>query len=120
MVVSLSGPLWDRAGAEQPMSVQVDDRHGPCAGTSLRSVVHGDGSAARTLVEPMIADLLLDNAALVPLALLAVALLCVGVGWVLLRLPEHGHRALQVAAGVAALPVLGLTLVPSMKSRDGQ
>jgi hypothetical protein len=68
----------------------------------------------------MITDLLLDNAALVPLALLVVALLCVGAGWVFLRLPGHGHRALQVAAGVAVLPVLGLTLVPSMKSRDGQ
>ena len=68
----------------------------------------------------MITDLLLDNAALVPLALLAVTLSCVGVGWVLLRFPEHGHRALQVAAGVAVLPVLGLTLIPSTKSRDGQ
>ncbi len=57
----------------------------------MRGVVHGDGSAARTLVEPMITDLLLDSAALVPLALLAVARLCVGGG--LPGYPRAGRAA---------------------------
>lgn len=70
--------------------------------------------------ELMITDLLLDNAALVPLGLLAAALLCVAVGLALLRPGRTRRRALVAAAGLAAIPVLALTLVPSLKASEGR
>ena len=59
----------------------------------------------------MITDFLLEHAALVPAALLAIAVVCVLVGVVTLRARRQGVlRALVV---VSALAVVALTLVPA-------
>jgi VanZ family protein len=59
----------------------------------------------------MITNLLLDNSALVPVALLLIAAVCVGVGHLLLRAGRHG--VLWVLVMLSMLPVIALTLVPT-------
>ena len=59
----------------------------------------------------MITDFLLEHAALVPIALLIIAVLCAGVGHVLLRTDRRGWLWAMVA--LTAAPVLALTLTPS-------
>jgi len=59
----------------------------------------------------MITNFLLDHSALVPVALLLVALVCVGVGLLVPR------RVLWVLLGLSVLPVFALTLVPTFDSR---
>ncbi|MBP2334364.1 VanZ family protein [Saccharothrix coeruleofusca] len=61
----------------------------------------------------MITDFLLDHSALVPVALLLVALVCLGVGHLLLRARRHGQRIMWALVALSALPVLALTLVPT-------
>ena len=56
-------------------------------------------------------DFLLEHAALVPIALLIIAVLCAGVGHVLLRTDRRGWLWAMVA--LTAAPVLALTLTPS-------
>ena len=59
----------------------------------------------------MITDFLLEHSALVPVALLALAVACVGVGILILRAGRQDVlRALVV---LSALPVIALTLVPA-------
>jgi hypothetical protein len=59
----------------------------------------------------MITDFLLEHSALVPVALLLVALACAVVGHALLR--RQRHRVLRALLVLSVLPVLGLTLVPT-------
>lgn len=59
----------------------------------------------------MITDFLLEHAALVPIALLLIAVLCAGVGQVLLWTGRSGW--LWAAVALTAVPVLVLTLTPS-------
>ncbi|MCZ2805128.1 VanZ family protein [Modestobacter sp. VKM Ac-2983] len=61
----------------------------------------------------MITDVLLDHAALVPVALLGVALGCVLLGSTLLRSRRAGPRVLGTLAVLSLLPVVALTLVPT-------
>jgi glycopeptide antibiotics resistance protein len=72
----------------------------------------GTSWPARTIGVPMITNFLLDNSALVPVALLLVAVLCVGVGYVVVRL-RHAPRILWALVTLSAVPVLVLTLVPT-------
>ncbi|MGY2081737.1 VanZ family protein [Modestobacter sp. SYSU DS0657] len=65
----------------------------------------------------MITDVLIDHAALVPVALLAVALGCVLIGFALLRSRRAGTRVLGTLLGLSLLPVVALTLVPAGASR---
>lgn len=58
----------------------------------------------------MITDFLLEHAALVPIALLLIAVACAGLGHVLLRTGRTGW--LWAAVVVTAVPVLVLTLAP--------
>ena len=65
----------------------------------------------------MITDLLLDHAASVPAALLAVVLVCVATGVLVLRRARAPRRVAWLLTGLALLPVLALTLTPSGKGR---
>ncbi|MCZ2818213.1 VanZ family protein [Modestobacter sp. VKM Ac-2984] len=65
----------------------------------------------------MITDVLLDHAALVPVALLGVALGCVLLGSALLRSRRAGPQVLGTLLGLSLLPVVALTLVPTGVSR---
>ena len=65
----------------------------------------------------MITNVLLDHAALVPVALLLVAAGCVLVGLVALRRGRRGAQALTVLLVLSLLPVVALTLVPAAASR---
>jgi hypothetical protein len=64
----------------------------------------------------MITDFLLAHAALVPVALLLLACVCVGVGYLLLRSRRHGHRLMWTLLAVTLVPVFALTLVPASDS----
>lgn len=68
----------------------------------------------------MITDLLLDHAALVPAALLATVLVCVGAGVLVLRRARDPRRTAWLLTGLALLPVLALTLTPSGKGSREQ
>ena len=59
----------------------------------------------------MITDFLLEYPALVPLAILVTAVLCVGIGHVLLRTGRRGW--LWPVIALAAVPVVALTLTPT-------
>jgi hypothetical protein len=61
----------------------------------------------------VITNALLDHAGLVPLALLAVAVGCVLLGWVALG----SRRLTGTLLGASLLPVVALTLVPTATSR---
>ncbi|MGW7532433.1 VanZ family protein [Amycolatopsis sp. NPDC054798] len=68
----------------------------------------------------MITNFLLDNAALVPVVLLLIAVVCVGVGYLILRIPKmrYRHRILWVLVLLSVLPVVALTLVPASSRVD--
>jgi VanZ like family len=63
---------------------------------------------------PMITNFLLDNPALVPAAMAAIAVVCVGVGYLLLRARRYGNRILWTLAGLSLLPVAALTFRPEL------
>jgi hypothetical protein len=65
----------------------------------------------------VITDVLLDHAALVPLALLAVVVGCVLTGLLVLRLGHPAQRVLAALLVAALLPVVALTLVPAGRAR---
>ncbi|OLF11976.1 hypothetical protein BLA60_08045 [Actinophytocola xinjiangensis] len=65
----------------------------------------------------MITNFLLDNSALVPLALVLVAVVCVTVGYLLAR-SRFGRRALVAMIVASAVPVVVLTLVPTSTPRS--
>ncbi|MGY1754635.1 VanZ family protein [Blastococcus sp. SYSU D01042] len=65
----------------------------------------------------MITDLLLDHASLVPAALLATVVVCVGAGVLVLRRARDPRRTAWSLAALALLPVVALTLSPSGKGR---
>lgn len=60
----------------------------------------------------MITTLLVEHSALVPVALVLIALACVAVGWLVLR-----RRGAWVLTGLSLLPVVALTLVPAGGNR---
>ncbi len=62
----------------------------------------------------MITNFLLDHSALVPVALLTVALVCAILGFLFAARPG----ILWTLAGTSSLPVLALTLVPSGRGTD--
>ncbi|MFI5564941.1 VanZ family protein [Amycolatopsis japonica] len=62
----------------------------------------------------MITNFLLDHSALVPVAILLVALVCAVLG----HLFSAKHRVLWTLAGVALVPVVALTLVPTRRTID--
>ncbi|MEV7554331.1 VanZ family protein [Amycolatopsis sp. NPDC089917] len=62
----------------------------------------------------MITNFLLDHSALVPVAILLVALVCAVLGLLFASRP----RILWVLAGVSLVPVLALTLVPTGRTID--
>ncbi len=61
----------------------------------------------------MITNLLVENSALVPAALGLIAVVCVGVGHLLLRARRYGHRILWALVALSVLAVVALTLVPT-------
>ena len=61
----------------------------------------------------MISTFLVEHSAVVPAALLLVAVLCVLVGSLLLRTHPGRRRPLQVLAGLSVLPIAALTLSPT-------
>ncbi|WP_037309792.1 VanZ family protein [Amycolatopsis orientalis] len=63
----------------------------------------------------MITNFLLDHSALVPVAILLVALVCAALGRVFTR----RRRILWALAGLSLLPVFALTLVPTVNRIDG-
>lgn len=63
-------------------------------------------------------NFLLDNSALVPVVFLLVTVLCVGVGYLVLRIRRHERRILWGLAVLSVLPVVGLTLVPAASRVD--
>jgi VanZ family protein len=65
----------------------------------------------------MITNFLLDNAALVPVALLLIALACASTGYLLLR--AGLRRILWTLAALSVLPVIALTLTPPTTRVDG-
>ena len=65
----------------------------------------------------MITDVLLEHAGLVPVALLAVALLCIGIGYLVLR-AGGSRRIAWILTALCVLPVLALTLVPASRNGD--
>ncbi len=67
----------------------------------------------------MIYDFLLFNKPLAYVTLFVVVVAGIGAGYLLTRRGEAGRRPLWVLAGLAVLPVLGLTLVPELKSTAG-
>lgn len=62
----------------------------------------------------MITNFLLDHSALVPVAILLVALVCAVLG----HLFAGRHRVLWTLSGVALVPVVALTLVPTRHTID--
>jgi len=62
----------------------------------------------------MITNFLLDNAALVPVALVLVALACVLLGY----LARHRAVVLWILAGLSLVPVVALTLIPESRRLD--
>ncbi|MFC8797837.1 VanZ family protein [Promicromonospora sp. NPDC057138] len=63
----------------------------------------------------MIYDFLMFNRPFAYTALSLIGLLCIGLGFVLVRSSRYGRPALRTLAVLAVLPVLGLTLVPDFK-----
>lgn len=61
----------------------------------------------------MITDVLLEYRALLPWAALTAAIVCVGLGYLLLGVRRHGPRLLWALASLSLLVVVALTLVPS-------
>ncbi|GAB3435788.1 VanZ family protein [Actinophytocola sediminis] len=61
----------------------------------------------------MITNFLLDHSALVPVALVLIAVVCVGVGYLLLRVRRHGQRIMWTLVVLSLVPVVALTLVPT-------
>ena len=61
----------------------------------------------------MITNFLLDHAALVPAAVLVLALACAAVGW----FARDHRRVLWVLSGLSGTAILALTLVPAPRSR---
>jgi hypothetical protein len=59
----------------------------------------------------MITNFLMDNSALVPVVLLLIAVVCMGVGYLVLR--RRGQRILWALAALSVLPIVALTLVPT-------
>lgn len=62
----------------------------------------------------MIPIFLLDNPSLTPLAMAVIAVVCVGVGYGLMRASRYGQRILWALVGLSLLPVVALTLVPTL------
>jgi glycopeptide antibiotics resistance protein len=60
----------------------------------------------------MITNFLLDHAALVPVSILLLALICAVIGW----FARDRRRLLWTLTGIALVPVFALTLVPSSRS----
>jgi hypothetical protein len=60
----------------------------------------------------MITNFLLDNPVLVPVAMAVIAVVCVGVGYLLMRVRRYDHRILWMLVGLSLLPVPALTLLP--------
>jgi len=67
----------------------------------------------------VITDVLLDRAAVVPAALVVVALMCIAIGSWALRSRRRGPRVVRVLAVLSVLPVAVLTLAPSGRSSGG-
>lgn len=61
----------------------------------------------------MITNFLLDHSALVPVAFILLAVVCVGVGCWITRIRRYRQRILGVLVVLSALPVVVLTLVPA-------
>lgn len=61
----------------------------------------------------MITNFLLDNKALVPVVAVLLAVVCVGVGHLLLRVRRHGRGLLWALTVLAMVPVIALTLAPT-------
>ncbi|WP_406633223.1 VanZ family protein [Amycolatopsis sp. WGS_07] len=68
----------------------------------------------------MITNFLLDNSALVPVVLLLIAVVCVGAGYLLLRIrsSKHRHLILWTLVMLSVVPVVVLTLVPTSSRVD--
>jgi hypothetical protein len=66
----------------------------------------------------VIYDFLMFNKPLAYAGLVLAILVCAGLGYGLLRAGERGQRVSWVLAGLAVLPVLGLTLVPDFKGGE--
>ena len=66
----------------------------------------------------MITTFLVEHSALVPVFALLVAVLGVGVGFLVLRSRRYGRRVAWVLFALSVLPVFALTLVPSGSARD--
>lgn len=62
----------------------------------------------------MITNFLMDHSALMPVAMFLVAVVCVGVGYLLMRARRYGNRILWALAGLSLLPVVALTLIPTL------
>jgi glycopeptide antibiotics resistance protein len=62
----------------------------------------------------MITNFLLDHSALIPATMAVIAIVCVVVGYLLLRARRrYVHRILWTLAGLSLLPVAALTLLPT-------
>lgn len=66
----------------------------------------------------MITNFLLEHSALVPVVALLMALIGVGVGYLLLRHRRYGQRIAWGLLVLSLLPVFALTLVPSGSPQD--
>ncbi|MFD2470656.1 VanZ family protein [Amycolatopsis silviterrae] len=68
----------------------------------------------------MITNFLLDNSALVPMVSLLIAVVCVGVGYSLLRIRsvKRRHLILWTLVMLSVVPVVALTLVPTPNRLD--
>jgi glycopeptide antibiotics resistance protein len=63
----------------------------------------------------MITNFLLDHSTLIPVTMAVIAVVCVVVGYLLLRArPRCGHRVLWTLVGLSLLPVAALTLLPTL------
>jgi hypothetical protein len=62
----------------------------------------------------MITNFLLDHSALMPAMMALIAIVCVVVGYLLLRARRYGHRILWTLVGLSLLPVVALTLLPTL------
>lgn len=78
----------------------------------------GPGVAGRTIGSLMITNFLLDNSALVPVALLLIAVVCAGYSLLLVRRIKHRYQILWTLALLSVLPVVALTLVPTSSRLD--
>jgi glycopeptide antibiotics resistance protein len=61
----------------------------------------------------MIPSFLMDNTGLAPVAMARIAVVCVGVGYVLMRARRYGHPILWTLVGLSLLPAAALTLLPT-------